>query len=107
MICTLKEQMQGLLATLPFSNIPKQMKIEFIYLIVLWLNAFLVKTGILTTYSLRELLIRWQLDYKEALSGAARVVLRGPLQAGPNKYDGMANAQRDHTWPDWQSTRQN
>jgi hypothetical protein len=41
------------------------MKIEFIYFIVLWLNAFLVKTGILTTYSPRELLVRWQLDYKK------------------------------------------
>ncbi len=52
------------MATLPFSNIPKQMKIEFIYFIVLWLNAFPVKTGILTTYSPRELLACWQLDYK-------------------------------------------
>ena len=37
-IHALKEQTQGLLATLPFSNIPKRMKIEFIYFIVLWLN---------------------------------------------------------------------
>jgi hypothetical protein len=57
--------MQGLLATLPFSNIPKQMKIKFIYFIVLWLTAFLVKTGISTTYSARELLVCWQLDYKK------------------------------------------
>jgi hypothetical protein len=54
MIRFLKEQMQGLLATLPFSNIPKQMKIKFIYFIVLRLNAFPVKTGILTI-----LLICW------------------------------------------------
>jgi hypothetical protein len=43
-IRTLKEQMQGLLATLPFSNLPKQMKIDFVYFMVLWLNAFPAKT---------------------------------------------------------------
>jgi hypothetical protein len=32
-ICTLKEQMRCLSAMLPFSNIPKQMKIEFIYIL--------------------------------------------------------------------------
>ena len=41
------------------------MKIEFVYFIVLWLNTFLVRSGISSTYSPRELLVRWQLDYKE------------------------------------------
>jgi hypothetical protein len=41
------------------------MKIEFIYLMVLWMNTFPVKSGISQTFSLRELLIRWRLDYKK------------------------------------------
>jgi hypothetical protein len=61
----IKEQTRGLIRTLPFCYIPRRMKIEFIYFIVLWLNAFPVKTGVSATYSLRELLVRWQLDYKK------------------------------------------
>ncbi len=64
-IRTLKERTRGLLATLPFSHMPHWMKIKFVYFIVLWLNAFLVKSGILATYSPRELLLRWRLDYKK------------------------------------------
>jgi hypothetical protein len=41
------------------------MKIEFIYFMVLWLNAFPVKSGISQTFSPRELLLRWRLDYKK------------------------------------------
>ena len=37
---------------------------EFIYFVVLWLNAFPAKSGILATYSPQELLVRWKLDYK-------------------------------------------
>jgi hypothetical protein len=64
-IRTLKERTRGLIGTLPFSHIPKRMKIEFVYFIVLWINAFPVRTGISTTYSPRELLLRWRLDYKK------------------------------------------
>ncbi len=39
-IRTLKERMRGLLAMLPFTHIPKQMKIKFVYFMGLWLNAF-------------------------------------------------------------------
>jgi hypothetical protein len=39
------------------------MKIEFIYFVVLWLNAFHVKNGILVAYSLQEPLVHWKLDY--------------------------------------------
>jgi hypothetical protein len=65
MICTIKERTRGLLATLPFEHIPRRMKIEFIHLIVLWLNAFPVKSGIFSTFSPRELLVWWKLDYKK------------------------------------------
>jgi hypothetical protein len=41
------------------------MKIEFIYFIVLWLNAFPVKSRISSTFSPHELLVWWKLDYKK------------------------------------------
>ena len=46
-IRTVKERIRGLLATLPlpFSHIPKRMKIEFVYFVILCLNAFPVKSG--------------------------------------------------------------
>ncbi len=50
-IRTIKKQMRGLLATLPFQHIPRCMKIKFDYFMVLWLNAFPVKDGILAAYS--------------------------------------------------------
>ena len=64
-IRTLKERTRGLMATLPFSHIPRWMKIKFVYFIVLWLNAFPIKSGISATYSPRELILRWRLDYKK------------------------------------------
>ena len=48
-IRTLKERMRGLVATLPFERLPRRMKIEFIYFMVLWMNAFPVKSGISQT----------------------------------------------------------
>jgi hypothetical protein len=65
MIHTIKERTRGLLATLPFKHIPRRVKIEFIYFIVLWLNTFPVKSGISSTFSPRELLVWWKLDYKK------------------------------------------
>ena len=60
-----KERTQGLLATLPFTHIPKRMKTEFMYFMILWMNAFPVKSGILQTILPRELLMRRRLDYKK------------------------------------------
>jgi hypothetical protein len=57
-IRTVKERMRGIVMTLPFTHTPRRMKIEFVYFTVLWLNAFLVKTGISSTYSPREILVR-------------------------------------------------
>jgi hypothetical protein len=61
----LKEWVHGLLAMQPFKHTPKRVKIEFIYFIVLWLNVFPVRMGILSKYSPREMLVRWRLDYKK------------------------------------------
>ena len=41
------------------------MKIKFIYFCILWLNAFPVKSGISSTHSPQELMVRWKLDYKQ------------------------------------------
>jgi hypothetical protein len=41
------------------------MKIEFVYFMVFWLNAFPVKTGFSGVYSPQELLVRWRLDYNK------------------------------------------
>ncbi len=45
-----KERTRGIVMMLPFTHIPRRMKIEFVYFTVLLLNAFPVKTGISSTY---------------------------------------------------------
>jgi hypothetical protein len=64
-IHTVKEQTRGLLGTLPFQHLPCCMKIEFIYFMVLWLNAFPVKNGISSVFLPIELLVRWRMDYSK------------------------------------------
>jgi hypothetical protein len=64
-IHTIKEQTRGIIGTLPFNYIPRQLKIEFIYFVILWLNVLPVKTGISNIYSPRELLVKWKLDCKK------------------------------------------
>jgi hypothetical protein len=63
-IRTIKERTRGLITTLPFEHIPRQIEIEFIYFCIQWLNAFPVKSGISSTHSPRELMVCWKLDYK-------------------------------------------
>jgi hypothetical protein len=48
-----------------FEFIPRRLRIEFIYFVVLWLNAFPAKSGVSATYLPWELLVRWKLDYKQ------------------------------------------
>ncbi len=60
-----KKRTQGIVTMLPFTHIPRRMKIEFVYFTVLWLNAFPVKTGISSAYLPQEILVRWWLDYKK------------------------------------------
>jgi hypothetical protein len=64
-IRTIKERTQGLVATLPFQHVPRRMKIKFVYFMVLWLDAFPVKNGILAVYSPWELLMQWRIDYSK------------------------------------------
>jgi len=62
-IRTIKEQMRGIIGTLPFQYLPRRLKMELVYFVVLWLNTFPAKTGISQVYSPRELLVQWKLDY--------------------------------------------
>ena len=81
-ICMMKERTRGLIAMLPFSHIPRRMKIEFVYFVVLWLNDFRVRSGVSATYSPRELVMRQKLDYKkhcQVLSGSYCKVHNEPV----------------------------
>jgi hypothetical protein len=95
-IRTVKERTRGLIGMLPFDNIPRRMKIEFVYFIVLWPNAFPVKTGVSLIYSPRELLERWRLDYKKhcrVLPGTYYEVHDEPLPSNmmvPRTHEGIA-----------------
>ena len=53
------------MGTLPFKLILQWLKIEYIYFVVFWLNAFPAKTEVSTTFSPRELLMQWKLNYKK------------------------------------------
>jgi hypothetical protein len=57
-IRTIKERTRGIIGMLPFDYMPRRLKMEIIYFIVLWLNAFPAKTGVSQVYSPRELLVR-------------------------------------------------
>jgi hypothetical protein len=65
MIRVVKERCRGVICTLPFTFVPKRIKIEIVYFTTLWLNAFPVRNGISTKYSPRELILRWKMDYKK------------------------------------------
>jgi hypothetical protein len=54
----IKERTRGLIGTLSFDNIPRRSKIELIYFIILWLNAFPAKNGVSAVYSPHELLVQ-------------------------------------------------
>ena len=62
-IRTIKEHTRGIIGTLPFEYIPRRLKMEIIYFVMLWLNAFPVKTGVSSMHLPRELFVRWKLDY--------------------------------------------
>ena len=57
--------MGGIVGMLPFKFIPGRLKMEFIYFVVLWLNAFPAKSGVSATYLPRELLVHWKPDHKK------------------------------------------
>ena len=61
----IEERARGIIATLPFKFIPRQMLIELMSHVVMWLNAFPAKAGISEIYSSREIVLRHRLDYSK------------------------------------------
>jgi hypothetical protein len=59
----IKERGRGILNTLPFKKMPQIMLIELIYHVVLWLNAFLTKSGVSETLLPREIVMRHKLNF--------------------------------------------
>jgi hypothetical protein len=59
----IKEQGQGILNTLPYKKMPQLILIELIYHIVLWLNAFPMKSGVSATLSPCKLVLCHKLDF--------------------------------------------
>ncbi len=53
----IKERGRGILNTLLFKKMPQIMLVELIYHVVLWLNAFLTKSGVLETLSPRKIVM--------------------------------------------------
>ena len=51
--------------TLPFSHLPRRVKIELVYFVVFWLNAFPVGASVSRNYSPWELVLRLKADYKK------------------------------------------
>ena len=89
-IRTMKERTRGLIALLPFSHIPQRMKIEFVYFVMLWLNAFPVRSSVSTTYSPRELVMRRKLDYKkhcQVLPGSYCEVQDEPVPTNTTEFE--------------------
>ncbi len=54
--------MRGILNTLPFKKMPQIMLIKLIYHVVLWLDAFLTKSGVSKMLSPHEIVYRHKLD---------------------------------------------
>jgi hypothetical protein len=72
----IKEHTRGVICTLPFAHIPRRLKVEFIYIVVLGLNAFSEDGDIcnlLTSRTAGALAVRLQ----TTLSSAPRNVLQG------------------------------
>jgi hypothetical protein len=59
-----KEQLCGIICTLPYAKIPQIVLIHLIHFVVMWLNNFPTRDRISMDYSPRELILCHQLSYK-------------------------------------------
>jgi hypothetical protein len=59
----IKEHGRGILNTLLFKKMPQIILVKLIYHVVLWLNIFPMKSGVLETLSRREIVMRHKLDF--------------------------------------------
>jgi hypothetical protein len=62
-ICMIKECRRGILKNLLFKKMPQIMLIELIYHVVLWLNAFLTKSGVSKMILPCKIVYRHKLDF--------------------------------------------
>ncbi len=63
------KQGREILNTLLFKRIPLVILVELIYHVMLWLNAFLTKTGLSTTLLLHKIVYRHKLDFTKHCKG--------------------------------------
>ena len=82
-IRTIKECTRGIVGTLPFEFIPWRLKMEFIYCVVLWLNAFLAKSGISATYSPWNSLSAGNLTTKNTAECSLELIARHTMNLCP------------------------
>ena len=61
-IQTIKERVQAICSTLPFSRLHKLILTNVLYFAVLWLNALPLKSGVSTKFSAREIVARTKLS---------------------------------------------
>ncbi len=86
----IKECGRGILNTLPYKRMPQLVLVELIYHVVLWLNAFTLKSGVSDTLSPQEIILRHKLDFAKhckALFGSYVEV-----HEEPNPTNGMATS---------------
>ena len=63
-IRVIKERARGILTTLPYKMMPHKMVIHLMYFVMLWLNAFPIKTGISDKFSPRKIIAQQKLNSK-------------------------------------------
>jgi hypothetical protein len=63
-IRVIKERARGTINTLPYKKLPRLMVIELLHFCVMWMNSFLVRSGVSDKWSPRELVSRHKLDAK-------------------------------------------
>ncbi len=61
----IKEQLHGILSTITYAVLPKQLVIHMIYYVVTFLNCSVAKNGVSDTLSPREIILRRKLDWNK------------------------------------------
>ena len=61
--------MQCICSTLPYRYLPKEVTIHLVYFVLFWMNSFVDPQGISRTFSPREIITRWSLDWNKHVRG--------------------------------------
>ena len=92
----LKDRCRGILSTLPFKQVPNIILIHLLQFIMMWLNAFPIKNGVLAQPSPQELIYVHKLDtgkHHQTLFGMNCEVLKEPEIANtlmPTTHEAIA-----------------